>query len=61
MRTSPHVTLIFVLLDKFSLRVQLKDLTTLQSIMNAKLSKQTFRHCYENGVIKTIQTIPHNL
>ena len=35
--------------------------TTLQSIMNAKLSKQRFWHCYENGLIKTIQTIPHNL
>ena len=32
--------------------------TTLQSIMNAKLSKQRFWHCYENGPIKTIQTIP---
>ena len=36
-------------------------LTTLQSIMNATLSKQMFWHCYENGLIKTIQTIPHNL
>ena len=35
--------------------------TTLQSMMNAKLSKQRFWHCYENGLIKTIQTIPHNL
>ena len=35
--------------------------TTLQSMMNAKLSKQRFRHCHENGLIKTIQTIPHNL
>ena len=35
--------------------------TTLQSIMNAKLSKQRFWHCRENGLIKTIQTIPHNL
>ena len=35
--------------------------TTLQSLMNVKLSKQRFRHCYENGLIKTIQTIPHNL
>ena len=34
---------------------------TLQSMMNAKLSKQRFRHCHENGLIKTIQTIPHNL
>ena len=35
--------------------------TTLQSIMNVKLSKQRFWHCHENGIIKTIQTIPHNL
>ena len=39
----------------------LKVNTTLQSMMNTKLSKQRFRHCYENGLIKTIQTIPHNL
>ena len=35
--------------------------TTLQSKMNAKLSKQRFWHCYENGLIKTIQMIPHNI
>ena len=35
--------------------------TTLQSMMNAKLSKHRFWHCYENRLIKTIQTIPHNL
>ena len=35
--------------------------TTLQSIMNAKLSKQSFWHGYENELITTIQTIPHNL
>ena len=35
--------------------------TTLQSMMNAKLSLQGFRHCHENGLIKTIETIPHNL
>ena len=29
--------------------------------MNVKLSKQRFRHCYEKRLIKTIQTIPHNL
>ena len=29
--------------------------------MNAKLSQLRFWHCYENGLIKTIQTIPHNL
>ena len=33
----------------------------LQSIMNAKLSLQGFWHCHENKLIKTIQTIPHNL
>ena len=37
-----------------------KGNTTLQSKMNAKLSKQRFWHCYENG-LKTIQMIPHNL
>ena len=35
--------------------------TTLQSKMNAKLSPQRFWACHENGLIKTIQTIPHNL
>ena len=30
-------------------------------MMNAKLSKQRFQHCYENRLINTIQTIPHNL
>ena len=30
-------------------------------MMNTKLSKQRFRDCCENGLIKTIQTIPHNL
>ena len=29
--------------------------------MNAKLSQQRFWHCHENGLIKTIQMIPHNL
>ena len=37
-----------------------KLLTTLQSMMNAKLSKQRW-HCHENGLIKTMQMIPHNL
>ena len=32
--------------------------TTLQSMMNAKLSKQRFWHCHENRLIKAIQTIP---
>ena len=35
--------------------------TTLQSVMNAKLSKHRFWHCHENGLIVMIQTIPHNL
>ena len=34
--------------------------TTLQSMMNAELSPHGFWHCHENGLIKTIQTIPHN-
>ena len=35
--------------------------TTLQSVMNAKLSKHMFWNCHENGLIKTIQMMPHNL
>ena len=35
--------------------------STLQSIMNAKLSQHRFWHCHKNRLIKTIQTIPHNL
>ena len=35
--------------------------TTLQSIMNDKLSQRIFWHCNENRLIKKIQTIPHNL
>ena len=35
--------------------------TTLQSKMNAKLSKQRFWHCYETGLFKIIKMIPHNL
>ena len=34
---------------------------TLQSMMNARLSLHGFWHCNENWLIKTIQTIPHNL
>ena len=30
-------------------------------MMNTKLSQQRFWDCYENMLIKTIQTIPHNL
>ena len=37
------------------------DTTTLKSLMNAKLSKRRFIHCYENGPMKTIQTTPNNL
>ena len=36
-------------------------ITPLQSIMNANLSQHKFRHCHENGLIKTIQMIPPNL
>jgi len=36
-------------------------LTTLQSVMNTKLSKHGFWHCHENRLNKMIQTIPHNL
>ena len=38
-----------------------EDDTTLQFMMNTKISQQMFWHCYENGLIKTIQTIPRNL
>ena len=34
---------------------------TLQSMINAKLSQHRSWPCHENGLIKTIQTIPHNL
>ena len=43
------------------MQVTRKQVTTLQSVINTKLSKQRFRHCHENGLIKMIQTIPHNL
>ena len=29
-------------------------------MMNIKLSLHGFWHCYANGLIKTLQTIPHN-
>ena len=29
--------------------------------MNSKVSQHKFWHCHENGLIKMIQTIPHNL
>ena len=35
--------------------------TTLQSLTNTKLSPHSFWPCHENGLIKTIPTIPHNL
>ena len=35
--------------------------TTLQSMMHAKLSLHRFWPCHENGLIKMIQMIPHNL
>ena len=35
--------------------------TTLQSMIIAKLSPHRFWPCHENGLTKTIQTIPHNL
>ena len=35
--------------------------TNLQSVMNTKLSQHGFWQYHENGLIKTIQTIPHNL
>ena len=35
--------------------------TTLQSKMNAKLNPHRFWPCHENGLIKTIPMIPHNL
>ena len=38
-----------------------KHLTTLQSMMNAKLIQHRFWPCHENGLIKTTQMIPHNL
>ena len=42
-------------------QVNVIEITTLQSMMNAKLSQHRFWHCHENGLIKTIQTITHNL
>ena len=35
--------------------------TTLQFVMNTKLSPHRLWSCHENGLIKTIQTIPHKL
>ena len=36
-------------------------LTTLQSLTNTKLGPHRFWPCLENGLIKTIPAIPHNL
>ena len=36
-------------------------ITTLQYVTNTKVSQHRFLPCYENGLIKMIQTIPHNL
>ena len=36
-------------------------ITTLQYLTNTKVSQHRFSLCYENGLIKMIQTIPHNL
>ena len=41
--------------------IKKKHFTTFQSVMNAKLSLHRFWPCHENGLIKTILTIPHNL
>ena len=35
-------------------------LTTLQSRMNTKLIQHRFWQCYDGGLIKMIQTMPHN-
>ena len=35
--------------------------TTLQSLMNTKLIPHRFWPCHENRLVKTVQTIPHNL
>ena len=41
--------------------MELEDYTTLQSLLNANLNQHRFWHCHENRLIKTIQTIHHNL
>ena len=52
----------FLVPDPLRLLVMmLLEHTTLQFMMNTKLSKQRFWHCYENRLIKIIQKIPHNL
>ena len=52
---------IFEITERFASPINLVYSTTLQSIMNAKLSKHGFWHCHENGLSKTVQTIPHKL
>ena len=47
-------------IKNYEKHLNVKQATTLQFIMNAKLSPHRFRPCHENGPIKTIQTIPHN-
>ena len=49
-----------ILILKGSLQYRIY-LTTLQSMMNSKLSQHRFWPCHENRLIKTIQTIAHNL
>ena len=51
----------FVYDDTFGIVALLSLYTTLQSLMNTKLSLHRFWPCHENGLMKTIQMIPHNL
>ena len=64
-KTEPRETVLVFLLDSALKALDLHDLcqlptTTLQSMMNAKLSLHRFWPCHETGLIETIQTIPHN-
>ena len=54
-----HTFRIVVLIQKLEFVILLS--TTLQSMVKVKLSLHGFWHCHENGLIKTIPTIPHNL
>ena len=58
--TNDHTVASFSLHYHFAV-ARKKCNTTLQSMMNTKLSQHMFLHCYENGRIKMIQTITHNL
>ena len=61
LRKKSHVLLLSVVsyqIERVSSKWELP--TTLQSMVNAKLSPHRFWPCHENGLIKTIQTIPHN-